>query len=130
MVRSRITPRRKSPHPSAVDASERAILKTFGENLRRIRDQLGLSQEEVAERVGISNKYLSELENGKRSVRLIWAFRLARALGKNLDDLIEASAAEAERRYRVQPRLDDLIRNLEVKEQGRAYHILKAAFKG
>jgi len=37
-----------------------------GENLRRIRLERGLTQEEVALRSGLSQGYINQLENGKR----------------------------------------------------------------
>lgn len=39
---------------------------TFGELLFDIRQQLGMSQSAASQRIGISNGYLSELENNKR----------------------------------------------------------------
>jgi transcriptional regulator with XRE-family HTH domain len=37
-----------------------------GENLRKIRLRLGLTQEEVALRSGLSQSYINQLESGKR----------------------------------------------------------------
>jgi transcriptional regulator with XRE-family HTH domain len=37
-----------------------------GENLRRIRLRMGLTQEEVALRSGLSQSYINQLESGKR----------------------------------------------------------------
>jgi transcriptional regulator with XRE-family HTH domain len=37
-----------------------------GENLRKIRLQMGLTQEEVALRSGLSQSYINQLESGKR----------------------------------------------------------------
>ncbi|GBE37837.1 MAG TPA: XRE family transcriptional regulator [Nitrospirae bacterium] len=37
-----------------------------GKNLRNIRKKLGLTQEEVALRSGLSQGYINQLENGKR----------------------------------------------------------------
>lgn len=39
----------------------------FAENLRTIREKLGLSAEELAKRVHVSRSYITLLENGRRS---------------------------------------------------------------
>ncbi|MBI2059239.1 MAG: helix-turn-helix transcriptional regulator [Nitrospirae bacterium] len=113
-----------------VESRDRDFVRRFGRNLRRVRLELDLSQEEIAERAGITNKYLSEIENGKRSVRLAVAHRLSHALGKTLDELSASEAAgKPSKSYQIEPRLTDLLRRLETAEKRRAYGILKAAFK-
>ena len=40
---------------------------TFGKNLRRERNKLGLTVEDVAKNCGISRSYITLIENGKRA---------------------------------------------------------------
>ena len=40
----------------------------FGQYLKGLRDKSGLSLRDVEEKIGISNAYLSQLENGKRGL--------------------------------------------------------------
>lgn len=49
--------------------------------IRRLRNELGLLQEEVAMRAGISPAYLSQIENGKRAPTPGVLSRVAEALG-------------------------------------------------
>ncbi len=51
------------------------------------REFRGLSQQDVAERIGISIPYLSQLETGKRRGSFAVLSMLARALGVPLDSL-------------------------------------------
>jgi DNA-binding XRE family transcriptional regulator len=51
------------------------------------REFRGLSQQDVAERIGISIPYLSQLETGKRRGSFAVLSTLARALGVPLDSL-------------------------------------------
>lgn len=44
------------------------IRKIFGENVKRYRKKLGLSQEQLAERLGISANHLSVIETGTKFV--------------------------------------------------------------
>ena len=52
----------------------------FAENLRAIREKLGLSTEELAKRVHVSRSYITLLENGKRSPGKNLLPKIARAL--------------------------------------------------
>ena len=52
-----------------------------GRNFARIRQEKGLTQEQVEARSGFSQQYLSGLENGRRNPTVITLFELAQALG-------------------------------------------------
>lgn len=56
-------------------------LKVFAQNLRKYRNELGLSQEEFAERAGLHRTYISAIERGKRSIALDNVQKIADALG-------------------------------------------------
>jgi transcriptional regulator with XRE-family HTH domain len=59
--------------------------------VRRCREQIGLSQEEFAEKGGIHRTYVSSIELGKVNVGIEVANHLAAALGKRLSELVEAA---------------------------------------
>lgn len=67
----------------AMDAHAR-----FGETLRRLRIRKGLTQEDLAFRVGISVVYLSGLERGRRNPTLSIILGLAGALGVRPESLV------------------------------------------
>lgn len=52
-----------------------------GENVRRLRQKRGLTQERFAEKSGFSQQYLSSLENGRRNPSIVTVYELATALG-------------------------------------------------
>lgn len=52
----------------------------FAENLRAKRENLGLTTEELANRVHVSRSYITLLENGKRSPGKTILPKIARAL--------------------------------------------------
>jgi transcriptional regulator with XRE-family HTH domain len=66
-----------------------APLDTFARNLRRAREQAGLSQEALAERAGMHRNAVALLETGKREPRLSTIVRLAKALGVKTSDLLK-----------------------------------------
>jgi len=65
------------------------VRKLVGENFARIRKEKGLTQEQVEERSGFSQQYLSGLERGKRNPTILTLYELAQALGVSHVELIE-----------------------------------------
>jgi transcriptional regulator with XRE-family HTH domain len=59
-----------------------------GTNFARLRKQRGLTQEQVEERSGFSQWYISSLERGRRNPTIISLYELANALGVCVADLI------------------------------------------
>lgn len=56
------------------------VVQLFGENVRRERLALGLTQQELAGRLGMERSYLSELERGRRNPTVRVLGSLAQAL--------------------------------------------------
>lgn len=63
----------------------------IGAKLRAIREKLGMSQEEVAERAGVDRTYISILERGLKSPTLDTMERICAALGTLPERVIEAA---------------------------------------
>ena len=62
--------------------------KLVGKNFARLRREKGLTQEQVEERSGFSQQYLSGLERGKRNPTVITLYELAQALGVDHVELV------------------------------------------
>ena len=56
-------------------------MATVGERVKLRRAELGLTQEALAEKAGISKSFLSDLENGRRSIGAETLLDLGRAMG-------------------------------------------------
>lgn len=65
----------------------------FGPAVKRHRELIRLSQEELADRAGLDRTYVSGIERGRRNPTLRVVQRLADALGADLD-VIFATARE------------------------------------
>ena len=61
-------------------AKAERLLHKFGENLKRLRQAKGISQEELAFKADLDRTYISGIERGKRNVSLINLYRIAAAL--------------------------------------------------
>ena len=56
----------------------------FVEELHRLRQESGLTQKELAERIGTRQSYITALENGRKNATFDTLARYARACGKTL----------------------------------------------
>ena len=65
----------------------------FGGNVRRRREEAGLTLEQLSTRSSVSRAMLSKVERGEKSPTIGVASRIAHALGTPLSDLIGAPAA-------------------------------------
>lgn len=76
----------------------------FGRRLRRLREQLGLSQEELAERAETHWTYISRIERGQHNPGLNMIGRLAHALGLSPADLLTGVGDSGRHKHRREPR--------------------------
>lgn len=63
--------------------------------LRQWREKAGLSQEELADRVGTTKSVISLLENEKRPLSSKWLRKLAEALGTTPGRILDVNPEEA-----------------------------------
>ena len=66
----------------------------FGHNVRRIRGEAGLSQEELAYRAKLHRTYISSIERGQRNVSVENIFAIAGALKVPPGDLLKPIASK------------------------------------
>ena len=65
----------------------------IGQRIRRIRKARGLSQEELAEKIGISTTHMSHIETGNTKLSLPVFVDLADALEVRADELLHDSTS-------------------------------------
>ena len=68
----------------------------FGQIIRRLRKERGMTQEQVAWTIEMSRVYLSELERGVREPCLMTILKLCRALALHPSDLFREYEKEQE----------------------------------
>ncbi|HSV62341.1 MAG TPA: helix-turn-helix transcriptional regulator [Chthoniobacterales bacterium] len=61
----------------------------FGDNLRRQRKALGISQEDLADKAGLHRTYIGSVERGERNVSIDNIERLASAVGATIQQLLQ-----------------------------------------
>jgi transcriptional regulator with XRE-family HTH domain len=65
------------------------ISSRFGQAVRQLRDELGISQEELAARCSLHRTYLAGIESGRRNPSLKSIIRLATGLGTTASQLFQ-----------------------------------------
>jgi transcriptional regulator with XRE-family HTH domain len=69
------------------NAQEQTLMKSFGQQLAKTRKGRGLTQQELAEKIGMSVVAVAYIETGKRWARLGTLSKIARALKVDIADL-------------------------------------------
>ena len=59
--------------------------KSFGMAIRERRKKLGYTQKYISEFTGVSVSFLSDLENGKKTIELDKALKIANLLGLDVE---------------------------------------------
>ncbi len=65
------------------------ILENLGRNLRKYRKECNLTQEQLAEKVGIHPTYVGKLESGKNNPSVKMLFKISRALKIKLSNVFD-----------------------------------------
>ena len=65
--------------------------RVLARNVRRLRDERGMNQEELADAAGISQSQISKIERAQINIQLDTLQHLAMALGARMGDLLEES---------------------------------------
>ncbi len=70
--------------------------KIIGENIRKLRDKLGLSQSELAQKVGKQTAtYIAFIEKGERNITTVDLMSIATQLGTTVASLIGEDKARS-----------------------------------
>ena len=85
----------KSKAAPSIESSPEAINENLGKRVKKLRGDRGWSLEELATASGVSRSMLSEIEREKANPTLTVTFRIARAFGLTLQELIESAEASA-----------------------------------
>lgn len=67
---------------------KREVLIKFGKKVREERTNLGLSQEELANRAGVHRTYIGMIERAEKNITLENIEKVAKALKLNINELL------------------------------------------
>jgi len=81
-----------------MEENQEITRRYFHSVLRRFRHKAGLTQEQMADRMGVSVGFFGMMEVGRRWPNIDMLFRIARAVGVKPGELIDALEEEAQQR--------------------------------
>lgn len=84
--------------------------EALGQRIRQLRESMGYTQEDVAERTSLNRTAVSDIENGRRGVTSVELRELAEAFGVRVTDLFEEDGLETSdivAAFRRDPDLED-----------------------
>ena len=64
------------------------VYMSFADNVKKLREQKGLSQAELAEQVDVTQPMIAQYEKGLKIPTIITGVQLARCLGTTCEELI------------------------------------------
>lgn len=78
----------------SIHSRERAVVVAL---LRQVREEAGLRQVDVAERLEVHQSFISRFESGERGIDLVDLRRMVQALGMTLPAFVDRYEAELAR---------------------------------
>ncbi len=69
--------------------SNAKLPKIISKRIKKLRAELGMTQEDLAEKVGVSRVYIGYVEQGRNSPSLEILERIAKALRVKIGDLLD-----------------------------------------
>jgi transcriptional regulator with XRE-family HTH domain len=107
------------------------IAKQIGENIRQLRKQRGLSQEQLALHAEINPSYMGQVERGEKNPTIDVLSKISQALDLPLEQLVhtganeEPGAADGEDEEGYAYKIAHQIKGLTLKDQESAYRLIK-----
>lgn len=80
--------------------NSRAILKEIGARIRLVRQSRNMSQQELADKAGLSLPHISDVELGKTNPLLLNFIKMAEALQVSADSLLRPDVPEVKDLYK------------------------------
>lgn len=81
----------------ALSKEERAFFVQLGERIAKLRKDQGITQVQLAERLGVSQQTITAYEVGRRRIQVSALTVIAQALGVGVEELVGSRAKPAKR---------------------------------
>ena len=98
----------------------------FGRHIKKLRVQMGLSQDELAFRCGLTTPMICYIEKGERAASIDTLEKLALGFGTTLSDLFRYEDANIPIHDEDTNRILSIVLGMNPTDRKRAYMILKA----
>lgn len=78
-------------HSYVINIRNKELIAAFGERVRQLRQEKGLTMEQLAANANIEYKQLSQVERGKTNATISTIYALAKALNISVGELMNLS---------------------------------------
>lgn len=68
--------------------THKQVLEKFGQKMQKVRQSIGVTQEELAARLGMHRTYIGLIERGERNPTIRTLYKIAKALKVQASDLL------------------------------------------
>ena len=102
------------------------ILSSVGAKIQSIREKKGITQDQLGEKTGMSSKYISAIERGKKNLTLLTLEKVAQGLDvEPFELLVLPTGLEAE--ARVKKAIESLVKQADAKTLNLCLEFLRKA---
>ena len=99
----------------------------IGSRLKVIRNNKGMTQEQLSEMVGINSKYLSSIERGKENPTLNMIIKISESLDATIDDIFkDIEIEDPKNRLRL---INETLNRANDEQLKLVFHIVSAIIK-
>ncbi|RJP85078.1 MAG: XRE family transcriptional regulator [Desulfobacteraceae bacterium] len=105
------------------------LLLKIGEKIRKIRKLQGLTQEELAEKCGLSYKYLGEIERGEKNSGILNLFKIASGLSLSVADIVDIDPGVDGEDNNLKIEFLHFLSDKNAQDLKKALEVLKAVFE-
>lgn len=98
------------------------IAEKFGKRIRQLRKEKGMSQEKLAEKSGLHNTYIGQIERGEKNASLESIQKLSEGLGVSVAEIFETFTESP----RENPILNQIAEIVSLLPEKSANHLLKS----
>ncbi len=74
---------------SQYNKTQKTLLLKLGNNIKQIRSQMKISQEELAFKINSARNFIGCIERAEKAPTILTLHRLAQALGVKISELVE-----------------------------------------
>jgi transcriptional regulator with XRE-family HTH domain len=77
-------------------------MSRVGENIKNTRNSIGMSQKQLAKKLGVAESFINEVESGRKIANQSLIDRLSKVLGKNINDITMSFEEEVYKEEKTQ----------------------------
>jgi transcriptional regulator with XRE-family HTH domain len=90
------------------------ILASVGGKIQKIREEKGITQDQLGERAGINAKYVSAIERGQKNLTILTLEKIAKGLDVELFELL-ILPVELEPKQQAAKAIESIVKHADVK---------------